>query len=242
MLPLFCLRLSTGMLASLLLLDPKPINPRFFRTHFLTALGLGAVALLLLLNNGESIPLALMFALGLAALGSMVWSIEGTPGGRSLIALTTTAFALSLWRESASPLWTAANDVTTSALLGLSITAMLLGHSYLIAPQMSLSPLRHLLIALYVALFAKAVFAGLSLWMWTAAPTRSSVQVEALLWLPVRWGLGLLVPAILGAMAWKTTKLRNTQSSTGILYIVVVFVFVGELMAQLLLNVTGHYL
>ena len=63
-----------------------------------------------------------------------------------------------------------------------------------------------------------------------------------MLWLPVRWVLGLLVPAVLGAMAWQTTKLRNTQSSTGILYIVVVFVFLGELMAQLLLKVTGYYL
>jgi hypothetical protein len=242
MLPLFCLYLAVGMLAALLLLDPTPINPRFFRTHFLTALGLGSLALVILLAGGEDIPWVLWVALGLAALGSMAWSIEGTPGGRALNLLATVAFALTLKREAASSPMGIANDVTTASLLGLSITAMLMGHSYLIAPQMSLSPLRRLLIGLYVALFAKAVVAGLSLWLWTAGPTRSSVQVEALLWLPVRWVLGLLVPAVLGAMAWQTTKLRNTQSSTGILYIVVVFVFLGELMAQLLLKVTGYYL
>ena len=43
-------------------------------------------------------------------------------------------------------------------------------------------------------------------------------------------------------MAWRTTRLRNTQSSTGILYVMVVFVCVGELTAQLLLNETGYFL
>jgi hypothetical protein len=242
MLPLFCLRLAAGMLAALLFLNPTPINPRFFRTHFLTALGLGSLALVILVASGDGVPWPLGVALGLAALGSMAWSIEGTPGGRVLIVLTAVAFGATLNYGSQPTVWKIADDVSTSALLGVSITAMLMGHSYLIAPQMSLSPLWRLLIGLYVSLFAKAVVAGLSLWMWTAAPTRSSVQVEALLWLPVRWGLGLLVPAVLGAMAWQTTKLRNTQSSTGILYIVTVFVFLGELMAQLLLNVTGYHL
>jgi hypothetical protein len=239
MLPLFCLRLAAGTLASVLILDPTPINPRFFRTHFLTALGLGAVAGLLTLYNGEPVPVALTVAVGLSALGSMAWSVEGVPGGRALIALAAAAFAASLWRDTTTPGWAVANDVTGSLLLGVSLTAMLLGHSYLIAPQMTLAPLRRTLIALALALAGRAVFAGLALWTWTAVPTRPSVQVEALLWLPVRWGLGLLVPAVLTWMAWQTTKLRNTQSATGILYIVVVFVFLGELMAQLLFNVTG---
>ena len=44
MLAAFCLRLALGLLAGLLLLSPKQLHPRFFRTHFLTALGLMAVA------------------------------------------------------------------------------------------------------------------------------------------------------------------------------------------------------
>src|SRR5438132_1583564 len=41
-------------------------------------------------------------------------------------------------------------DLTSAALLGTAVTAMLLGHSYLIAPGMSLTPLMRLLTALFV--------------------------------------------------------------------------------------------
>jgi hypothetical protein len=35
-------------------------------------------------------------------------------------------------------------------------------------------------------------------------------------------------------MAWRTLKIPNTQSTTGILYVAVIGVFVGELAAALL--------
>jgi hypothetical protein len=35
-------------------------------------------------------------------------------------------------------------------------------------------------------------------------------------------------------MAWQTLKIPNTQSATGILYVAVIAVFLGELTAQLL--------
>ncbi len=58
--------------------------------------------------------------------------------------------------------------------------------------------------------------------------------VETLLWLPVRWLVGLLLPLVLTVMAWQTTRIRATQSSTGILYVVVIFCFLGELNSLLL--------
>jgi hypothetical protein len=253
MLPLFCLRLALGLLAALLLLRPAQINPRFYRTHFLTVLGLACLALVLILTTSErSPPLALYLGLVLAALGSMAWSIEGAPGGRTLIVLTLLATGAALMPggvvdrssvKQAEPWWwSLADDVTTAALLGAATTAMLMGHSYLLAPSMSLTPLKTLLGTLYVTLLLRAGLAGLSLWFWTRQSGRVSLTDVALLWLPLRWGLGLLLPAVLGVMAWHTTRIRNTQSSTGILYIVVVFVFLGELTAQLLLNVTGFFL
>jgi hypothetical protein len=254
MLPLFCVRLALGMLASLLLLDPATINPRFFRTHFLTALALGSLASLLIVSGGTAFPVALGVALALAFLGSAAWFIEGAPGGRALIVLTAAAMAWSLypapgsWREPLltqarqSGLWWLADDVSAAILLGAALTAMLMGHSYLIAPTMTLSPLRRLLIALYIALLARAAVAGVSLWLWTGGQARLRLTEVAVLWLPLRWGLGLLLPGVLGGLAWQTTRLRNTQSSTGILYIVVVFVFLGELTAQLLFSETGYFL
>jgi hypothetical protein len=256
MLPLFCLRLSLGLLAALLPLRPAQLNPRFFRTHFLTVLGLAALALVLLAPvAGGGLIVCLGVAFVLAFLGSCAWSIEGHPGGRSLVVLTAAALGAGLWLAqgvAARPVapalqahaagWLLADDLTSAALLGAATTAMLLGHSYLIAPNMSLTPLRRLLFGLYAALAARAALAGLGLYVWTRTHSLLNLTDGTVLWLPARWLLGLVLPLALGVMAWHTTRLRNTQSSTGILYIVVVFCFLGELTAQLVLQTTGYIL
>ena len=144
MLPLFFLRLAFGMLAALLLLSPAQINPRFYRTHFLTALGLGAGALALLWDAAVPARAALAGALLLSFLGSVSWSIEGAPGGRTLVVLSALAFGVALWltrgeQSLSAPQWLVADGLTSSALLGLALTAMLMGHSYLIAPTMSIA-------------------------------------------------------------------------------------------------------
>jgi hypothetical protein len=41
-------------------------------------------------------------------------------------------------------------------------------------------------------------------------------------------------------MAWQTLKIPNTQSATGILYVGVIFVFLGELAALVLSGKLGH--
>src|SRR5947209_7436923 len=94
MLAVFCLRLACGMTACLLLLPAALVNPRFYRTHFLTALGL-ACAALLSVREMASWPLLGLLAggAGLAFLGSLAWSLEGAPGGRILIVLTALALA-----------------------------------------------------------------------------------------------------------------------------------------------------
>jgi hypothetical protein len=256
MLPLFCLRLSLGLLAALCLLNPAQVNPRFYRTHFLTVLGLAALALVLVAPAaGGPLRIALGVALGLAFLGSCSWSIEGNPAGRTLVVLCAAALGTSLWlyqglaaRPVAEPLrdhaaaWLLADDLTSSLLLGMATTAMLLGHSYLIAPNMTLTPLRRMLFGLHGGLLLRALLAGVSLWFWTRRHSLVNLTDVTVLWLPLRWALGLLLPAGLGVMAWHTTRLRNTQSSTGILYIVVVFCFLGELMSQLLAQTSGYFL
>lgn len=255
MLAVFCLRLALGVIAALLLLRPAQINPRFYRTHFLTALALVAGTLVLLWESPWPLRAALSGALVLAFFGSASWSLEGHPGGRTLIGLTLLTLAACVWlleRQALRPLapaleaqagvWRAADDATSAALLGAALTAMLLGHSYLIAPSMSLAPLRRLLLALFVALLLRAVVAGTALGFWTAGRSPGTLTEVAVLWLPVRWGVGFVLAGVLTAMAWQTARLRNTQAATGILYIAVVFCFLGELTAQLLLSTTGYFL
>ena len=122
-----------------------------------------------------------------------------------------------------------AADLTSAAVLGTAMTAMLIGHSYLIAPGMSLVPLFRLLAAVAGALLLRAVVEGYELWNWTAAQSFGNLERDALLWLPVRWVVGLLGPLVLAGMAWQTARIRSTQSATGILYVVVICCFIGEL-------------
>src|SRR4051812_25881528 len=120
----FCLRLACGMLVALLLLRPAQINPRFYRVQFLSVLGLTVLAAAVAWD-GASMPL--LTALGAASLGafagSFAWSLEGAPGGRTLIGLTMVALAMSLWYFHAStvgpddPAWLLLNDASSSLLL-----------------------------------------------------------------------------------------------------------------------------
>jgi hypothetical protein len=242
MLAVFCLRLAAGMMGCLLPLAPAQVPPRFYRTHFLTALGLAALSLWLLWG-GAGWPLRALLGGGaaLAFAGSVVWWLEGAPGGRLLIGLTTLALIVGLlWcetvmRHEGEPVAAAwAGGLTSAALLGAALSAMLMGHSYLIAPSMSLTPLLRLLAALGVALALRMAADGYGLWRWTSAHDWGNLTGDAVLWLPVRWAVGLILPIILGWMAWESARIRSTQSATGILYVVVIFCFLGELTGQLL--------
>jgi hypothetical protein len=55
-----------------------------------------------------------------------------------------------------------------------------------------------------------------------------------LLFVALRWSFGLLGVFGLLWMARETLKIPNTQSATGILYVAVIGVFVGELTSALL--------
>lgn len=238
------------MLSCLLVLPPRLINPRFYRTHFLTALGLACMAWLFLEEVPPKRDLVLndllLGSMVLAFAGSFVWSLEGAPAGKTMILLTTLTLltALGIVEFSQTPgdlgipaLTAAAREgagFASAVLLGTALTAMLMGHSYLIAPSMSLVPLLRLIALLGGALLVRGLIEGARLSWWTSEYGWGMLDTETRLWLPVRWGVGLFLPLILGAMAWQTTRIRSTQSSTGILYVVVIFCFLGELTSMLL--------
>lgn len=241
----FCVRLGLGMTACLLLLSPArsarpapgqgPLaHPNFFRTQSLTVLALAVGSLLWLAPSASFELLACLGgAAALAFAGSVTWSLERSPGAGSLIVLTTALLGVAVGlREQGTEHLLGA--LGSAALLGAAISAMLMGHSYLIAPSMSLTPLFRLLAALFAALAARAAIDGWALLRWTDGHSLATLRGDAALWLPVRWLVGFVAPAVLGAMAWQTARIRSTQSATGILYVVVICCFLGELTGQLL--------
>lgn len=244
MLAVFCLRLALGMLLALLLLSPRLMHPRFFRTHFVTALGLTVVAAAM--APDWNVTLYLLPCVLFTLLGSIVWIFEKPPAGWTFLGLSAAAIIANLvfWEvPEPAPLTPLTgrivSDITSAALLGFSVTAMLVGHSYLISPGLTIRPLMGQIIGLFVALLARTAVAATALWFWTGDHDITNVNNETVLWLPVRWLIGLLGPLIFGFMSFQTARIRSTQSATGILYVVVILTFLGELTSLLLMRNTG---
>ncbi len=239
-LSVFALRLAAGMTACLLLLSPAVVIPRFYRVHFLVALALAVVASLFAPKGGGWAMWALLAAgMVFSLAGSVAWFLEKAPGGRTLIVLTLLALGGALACVEAAdpaavraPAVAALADVTSAVLLGSALTAMLMGHSYLIAPSMSLRPLLLLIVVLAVSVAARMAVGGVS--FWTAGRAPGSLDNETKLLLLVRWAVGFAGVLGLTWMAWRTARIRSTQSATGILYVVVIFCFLGELTDQIL--------
>jgi hypothetical protein len=234
----FCIRLACGLAGALLVLLPNQVAPRFYRVQFLIVLGLAAGAGVLLWQSADY-PLlgVLAAAILLAFFGSVTWMLEGSPGGVVLTGLTFLALTAALvlnvrpsLEATEIALGRIAEEASSAALLGAATSAMLMGHSYLVAPAMSIVPLVRLLIALFAAILVRMLIAGLEPGIGKGSISPS----DAMLWLPVRWGLGFVGPLILTWMAWQCAKIRSTQSATGILYVVVILCFIGELTGQLL--------
>jgi hypothetical protein len=138
--------------------------------------------------------------------------------------LTETSGALGVWR--------AISAATSGLALGLVLAAMLLGHWYLNAPGMELAPLRRLLAAAAIAVGVQALIGGAGLAAEVA--TNTELSTDWLLFIFLRWSFGICGVLALLWMAWRTLDIPNTQSATGILYVAVIGVFVGELAAALL--------
>ena len=136
-----------------------------------------------------------------------------------------------LFRSEGSSGWAIANAAAAAGLLGVSMGAMLLGHYYLTAPWMSLAPLRRLIAGIFVASVVRAAVTGGAVAMYLQTPPESpylSGPADWGLYVMLRWVMGIGGPIVLSVLVWKTVQLKATQAATGILYVVVLLVLIGE--------------
>jgi hypothetical protein len=246
----FLLRLSFGMAAGMAIVPPRLVTSGYYRNHLYVTLGLSALAALL---SRVAAPAAFWWAVATAALsyaGSVCWLYEKRRAGIGLliaVALAAVIGALAINgrpSDSAEDAASAAiaespladglrtlQPITSGLLLGTTMAAMLLGHWYLNAPGMELAPLRRLLIAMAVAVMLQATLCGVGL---ALEASHAALSTQDWLFLLLRWSFGLIGVVILIVLTWKTLEIPNTQSATGILYVAVMGVFVGETMSLLL--------
>ena len=159
--------------------------------------------------------------------------------------LMAQALSLATVQMGPSAALTIASFVSSSALLGSSCTAMILGHWYLVLPSMEVSHLQKVVkFHIGSTLFRIGVVAtvvGIALANWEspsgAGYDRYILSIDGVfLWQRVLFGLA--GPIVLAYLSWETAKIQSTQSATGILYVDCFAVIVGEMLAKYLLVTT----
>ncbi len=237
----FGVRLSLGLAMLLLVTSWREVPLAFFRTHCVVGLGLLVLSALDVSRvSGVGLASGVLIACSvLAYLAAVAWGL-GLPRMAypltALLVLGASAWLLMASRSDSAAVW-AFNAISRHAsafLMGSTLTAMLLGHHYLTAPAMSIEPLKRYVGLMGVALVLRGGIAALGLLLaksLAAGAGSGSLlpDFDSGLFLLMRWGMGFLAPVIATYLAWKTAQIRSTQSATGILYVALALVLVGEL-------------
>lgn len=145
-------------------------------------------------------------------------------------------------RPGLGPWWLAAGLALGALLFGGVIWAMNLGHWYLVSKSLPFGLLVAASQAFAFLALARTALALAALgWAARAPGGPAGEALEALLdpmrdgfffWSRVLWGLA--APLLLAPFVVKTARMRSNQAATGLLYVGVVFVLVGELLAAYL--------
>ncbi|MDX1502841.1 MAG: hypothetical protein R3325_10815 [Thermoanaerobaculia bacterium] len=262
---LFLLALAAGCLSTLFWIPEDDLGRGYFQLNALILLALLALAVaLFLLHPFEPFagPRGAVTLFGgfaacfgyYAGVWRQLWRVAR---GFAALALATTVAALlgaghQLLPAAAAPLpyrgtLLAGALLSSALLLGWSLTTMLLGHWYLVAPRLSF---RHLtvfcaaltgLVVVRTATAAAGMTAAaladpaLEPHPWTLLAGLAGEGI--FLWFRLLWGLA--IPLALGLMALHCARQRSNQSATGILYVLVVGSFIGEITALYLTLSTG---
>lgn len=245
----FLYRLSFGMAAAMVITPPKLVTSGYYRNNLYVLLGMNTLGALVAWGGfGDSAPndwqrYPALAAAILSYFGAAVWLYEKPRAGIALlgiIGLVTLAGAIAVTPVADKPHTYAAlcyaDTLASGLLLGTTMAAMLLGHWYLNAPGMKITPLFRLTAVMGMALVLRVVVSAIGLSIAFSAASSLGGAFEAAQWfmLALRWIAGVFGTAGLIWMTWTTLRIPNTQAATGMLYVAVIMTFLGELLGQLL--------
>ncbi len=246
----FVFRVTFGVALSMAITPARYVTSGFYRVHLWVLMGINTFAGLAIFTRQELVAqgafswqLLFGIAIGLTVLsyvGSVFWLYEkAEAGGLVLFVISLTSLIgaglVTPWSEvtSGTGIILAFLDLISSGLLlGVTLSAMFLGHWYLNTPTMELLPLKRLVIFMVIAIGVRTIVSATGLILQASSPA----PLETVFWIFVsfRWLSGILGTFILALMSWYALKVPNTQSATGILYTGVILTFLGELTSQLL--------
>ena len=112
---------------------------------------------------------------------------------------------------------------------------MLLGHWYLVVPKLSAHPLKIAAVITWIILAVKIIWSAYTLYshydFFEEQTQLGAGYAFNWMLLTMRVSFGYLVILGMSIFNWKLLQLRSIQSSTGILYAMTFFVFIGEMVS-----------
>jgi hypothetical protein len=248
-------QLTIGGLALMSLVPAADIGKGFFRT----CASIYLLTLLFVLAGLEwARPWELLgfvlFTLGFLTYMASLW-VDRLPDSLKLLKITlgvgccaVIASALS-YSPVASSMWEmtvrALNFLFSVLSLGAAMSGMLLGHWYLVTPELSLAPIKRLTAVLLGALVAQGILLALSMSPQLGmVPAAFVSRVQHLIAAYPYFLLGRISVGLVGTFGLATLTMwllreGSTQAATGFLYTAVLTVTVGELIARFLFQLTG---
>ena len=242
---LFLLEASAGTAFLLLFFPPKTLGKGFFSLH-------GAISFFLVVLAAIARPAGLSpsvavlagAVLGLYSLAAHFGHAAAARplllGGAAVAAFGAARVAIVAPRAPGSG-WTVASAAVGGLFFGAVLLTMNLGHWYLVSRSLPFQ-----LLARGATLFAALAAARAALLGMAIAVNPRPEGLEALLSLDrdalfflfrVVWGL--LGPLALSYFVWRTAEMKSNQAATGLLYVALVFVLIGELLSSYLTIATG---
>ena len=145
------------------------------------------------------------------------------------------------------PVWLAAGLLLGALLFGAVVWAMNVGHWYLVSKTLPFGLLVNATEAFAVLALMRAAFAAAALGFVARGSAGEAGEALAALLDPMRDGFffwsrvlwGLAAPLVLAPFVVKTARMKSNQAATGLLYVGLVFVLVGELLAAYLMRRSG---
>jgi len=233
LLALFLIDLAAGLYLFLPLVGRRNAGVKFYRLILITSGALALCAQLAVFAahgygvrvfEAMTIPLTIIVYIGLRYPKRLIFRIPA-----ALLGVVYVVAPVIAWREAthASMVWSVVGALSSVALLGSVNLAMLLGHWYLVVRGMAIDPLKRLTIATLVATIVKVVAVTVAI---IAGGAWYEVAIRQGIFFWMRAGWGLAGPLMLYPMVWGTVKIRSTMAATGILYVDVVAVVIGEVL------------
>ncbi|HEX8172285.1 MAG TPA: hypothetical protein VF824_17245 [Thermoanaerobaculia bacterium] len=232
LLALFLVDAAAGLVLFLPLVGRRNAGVKFYRMILLIGAALAAGAAI---SHAMAARRDLALAdVAIVALTALVWLVLRYPkrfvyrAASALLLLAYVVASVLAYHAAVRPphlIWSIAGALASLALLGSVNLAMLLGHWYLVVRGMSIDPLKRLTIATLVTAIVRIAVVAIAIVV--ARPERALTDI--FFWMRAGWGL--LGPLALYPLVWGTVKIRSTMAATGILYVDVVAVIIGEVLA-----------